>query len=276
MDRSVVQNLGINWQALGTIGSIATFPALNLAVNAGVAPACTAIGIAACQGVNFNGVIDALAQDNLARVLAEPNLTVISGQAASFLVGGEYPIPVGQGNGQVSISFKKYGISLSFLPTILSDGRINLHVNPEISELTSQGAVQLTAGNSSIQVPALTIRSAESTVELGSGQSFALAGLLEDTTTQSVVGLPFLQDLPILGTLFRSVSFQHNETELVILVTPFVVKPVDSDVQLHLPTDTYTQPTDLERILFARQVGRSQGALPAQMRIPGNAGFIVQ
>jgi pilus assembly protein CpaC len=287
MSRTVVQNLGINWQALGSFGSIGKIPALSLAVNGATAAGCVGAaalgaisgaptGSTACQGLGFNGIIDALAQDNLAHVLTEPNLTVMSGQPASFLVGGEFPIPVGQQNGQVTIEFKKYGITLAFLPTVFDDDRINLHVSPEVSQLTTQGAVQLTAGNSSIQVPALLVRRADTTVELGSGQSFAIAGLLQDNTTDGNSGLPYLTNIPALGALFRTDSFQRSQIELVILVTPFVVRPVNDVAALHLPTDGVTQPTDLERVLFARQVGRPSAGLPGPARIPGDAGFIVQ
>ncbi len=278
VSRQVVQNLGINWQALGTIGNIATFPALSLVANAATAPACLAgaVGSVACKGFGFNAVIDALAQDNLAHILAEPNLTVLSGQPASFLVGGEFPIPVGQQQGQVTIEFKKYGITLGFLPTVFSDGRINLHVSPEVSELTSVGAVQLAAGNSTIQIPALTVRRADTTVELGSGQSFAIAGLLMNNTTEAVTGLPFLKDIPVLGALFRSNAFQRNETELVILVTPFIVRPLDNSAALHLPTDGFVFPSDLERVLLGRQIGQSPAKLSSRIDIPGDAGFIVQ
>jgi len=278
MSRTVVQNLGINWQALGTIGSIATMPAVSLVANAAIAPACLAgpVGSVACKGANFSGIIDALAKDNLAHILTEPNLTVMSGQTASFLVGGEFPIPVGQSNGQVTIEFKKYGITLAFLPTVFSDGRINLHVSPEVSQLSTQGAVQLTAGNSTLQIPALLVRRAETTVELGSGQSFAIAGLLQENTTEDVSGLPFLNNVPVLGALFRSNAFQRNQTELVIVVTPFIVRPVNDPAALHLPTDGVTVPTDLERVLLARQVGRKVPGMSASVRIPGDAGFIVQ
>jgi pilus assembly protein CpaC len=261
MSREVVQNLGIDWQALGNIAISATLSPLVLRANG---------------AVSFNGVIDALARDNLARILAEPNLTVMSGQPASFLVGGEFPIPVGQQNGQITLEFKKYGITLAFLPTVFSNGRINLHVSPEVSQLSSQGAVQLSAGNSTLQIPALTVRRAETTVELGSGQTFAIAGLLQNEVTQGVNRLPFLGDIPVLGALFRSDSFQRRETELVILVTPIVVRPVDDIAALQLPTDGYTLPNDLERVLYGRQVNRSQSGPPAKMRIPGDAGFIVQ
>jgi len=277
MSRQVVHNLGINWQALGSIGSIGKFPAVSLVANAAAAPACLAGVGTNCQGVGFNGVIDALAQDNLAHMLAEPNLTVMSGQPASFQVGGEFPIPVGQSQGQVTIEFKKYGISLAFLPTVFSEGRINLRVSPEVSQLTNQGSVQLAAGNTTIQIPALTVRRAETSVELGSGQSFVIAGLLQDSGTEGITGLPFLKDIPVLGALFRSAAYQRNETELVIMVTPYIVRPVNDEATLHLPTDGFSPPTDLERLLFARQIGRgTTSGTPVQMKIPGDAGFIVQ
>jgi pilus assembly protein CpaC len=279
VNRQVIQNLGINWQALGTIGNIGKLPALTLNANVDTVQcgATTGAGLVPlCLAGNFNGVIDALAQDNLAHILAEPNLTVMSGQQASFLVGGEFPIPVGQQQGQVTIEFKQYGVALAFVPTVFSDGRINIHVSPEVSQLTNQGSVQLTAGNSTIQIPALTVSRAETTVELGSGQSFAIAGLLQDSTTDGTNGLPYLKDIPVLGALFRSNAFQRNETELVILVTPFIVKPVNDEASLHLPTDGFTPPTDLERILLGRQIGHPSASQPVRMTIPGDAGFIVQ
>lgn len=269
MSRSVTRNLGINWQALGTIGSIARLPALSIAANTtAAAAACTVVG---CQGIGFNAVIDALAQDNLAHVLAEPNLTVMSGQSASFLAGGEFPIPVGQQNGQITITFKKFGVNLEFTPTVLTDGRINLKVKPEVSQLSNIGAVTLTAGNSSITVPALTVRRAETTVELGSGQSFAIAGLLQDTSTQGDSGLPGLGELPVLGALFRSDHFQRNETELVILVTPYIAAPVSDPNRLRIAGANFVPPTDLERIFGLRQVSQYvAGPTPHQ------PGFIVQ
>jgi pilus assembly protein CpaC len=139
--------------------------------------------------------------------------------------------------------------------------------------------VQLSSGNSTIQVPALTVRRAETAVELGSGESFAIAGLLQDAVNVTGNGVPFLGDVPILGALFRSDNFQRNETELVIIVTPYVVRPVASTSALHLPTDGYRPPTDLERILLLRQTGRTGGAVAASVtvpQIPGIAGFIVQ
>ncbi len=268
MSRSVSRALGVNWQILGSMGAFATNYGLA-STGAGAATSFLRLG-----STNNNNLIDALAQDNLVRVLAEPNLTVISGEAGSFLVGGEFPIPVAQQNNTTTIEFKKYGVALRFVPTVLSDGRINLHVSPEVSALTSTGAVQISATNSSISIPALTVRRAETTVELGSGQTFALAGLLQDAVTQTNNGVPFLGDLPILGALFNSAAFQRQETELVILVTPYVVRPVDDQTQLHTSGEHYVAPNDLERILLLRQRGAATPVSAA--RIPGQAGFIVQ
>jgi pilus assembly protein CpaC len=275
MSRSVTNTLGVNWQALGTIGNIGALPALNIAINSPATAICAAGALFSveCKGGSFGGIINALVQENKARILAEPNLTAMSGQSASFLAGGEFPIPVGQSNGEVTITFKQYGVKLVFVPTVLSSGRINLHVSPEVSQLTQQGAVQLTAGNSSIQVPALIVRRAETTIEVGSGQSFAIAGLLLDTLTDSPAGLPFLANLPILGALFRSDAYQRQETELVVLVTPYIVRPVSDPSALQLPGEKYQPPSDLQRILLLREAAGQ----PAQkVSIPSEAGFIVQ
>ena len=278
VSRAVVRNLGVNWSALGNIGKMASFPALGLVANSAVAPAALATGPNPIYvGANINAVIDALAQDNLAHVLAEPNLTAMSGETASFLVGGEFPIPVAQQNNQVTIEFKQYGVSLAFVPTVLSGGRIDMKVRPEVSALTNLGAVSIGVGNSSIQVPALTVRRAETTVELASGQSFAIAGLLQDNTTLATSGLPGVGELPILGILFRSDAFQRNETELVIVITPYLVNGTSGPDQLKLPTDNWKPPSDLERLLLLRQSAR--GAPPpgtAAQRIPGDAGFVVR
>lgn len=271
MSRTVVRNLGINWSAIGNVGSnMQISPALTLAAAATAAALPNATG----KGFGFNGIIDALANDNLAHILAEPNLTAMSGQTASFQVGGEFPIPIGQQNGTISIAFKSFGVMLTFLPTVLSDGRINIHVKPEVSDLDPADGIQLGTGNTTFKIPALRVRRAESTVELGSGQSFAIAGLLEATTTDNAAALPGIGDVPVLGSLFRDNQFERQETELVILVTPYIVRPVDNRADLHLPTENYTQPTDIERILFLHQVGNGPTRVP--VNIPGNAGFIVQ
>ncbi len=278
MSRQVVRNLGINWQAIATIGSIAKLPALALNANASTlacaATSGTSSGLALCPGAGFNGVIDALAKDNLAHILAEPNLTVISGQPASFQVGGEYPVPTAQGNGSVGITYKSFGVLLSFLPTVLSDGRINLHVKPEVSDLSTLNSATLTSGLSTLVVPSLNVRRAETTVELGTGESFAIAGLLQQSTNDNGTGIPGLGDIPGLGALFHDDQFNRTETELVIVVTPYIVRPVAKVSALHLPTDGYAPPPDLERLLLMRQVAKQKAPVP--VAIPGNAGFIVQ
>ncbi|MDP9128590.1 MAG: hypothetical protein M3N08_10075, partial [Pseudomonadota bacterium] len=193
-----------------------------------------------------NGLIDALAQDGLVTILAEPNLTAMSGETANFLAGGEFPIPVPQGNNAISIQFKNYGISLEFTPTILSDDRISLHVKPEVSQLTTTGSITI----SNIAVPALLTRKAETTIEVASGQSFAIAGLLDNSQAQTVNKYPLLGDLPVLGALFRSDRFQNGQTELVIIITPYIVKP--SAEQLALPTDGLSPPNETERLIGLR------------------------
>jgi pilus assembly protein CpaC len=273
MSRTVVRKLGINWAALGNIGRIGQFsPALALSAST------TANGVAAtcptCLGAGFLGVIDALANDDLAQILAEPNLTVMSGQKGSFQVGGEYPIPVSAKNGEINVTYKNFGVMLSFVPTVLSDGRINLHVVPEVSELTNQTSVQLANSGTSIVVPGLNVRRAETTVELGSGQSFAIAGLLQQDTTDSGSGVPIAGDIPVLGALFHDDQFQRSEKELVIVVTPYIVRPVNNPADLHLPTDGYKPPTDIQRLLLMKQVAASKTPVPVQ--IPGDAGFMVQ
>jgi pilus assembly protein CpaC len=275
MSRTVVQNLGVNWGALGNIGRIGRInPALMLATGAiGVGAGASPPAVTGA-GVGFNGVIDALAQDNLARILAEPTLTVMSGQPASFLVGGEFPIPVSGGNGQVTVSFKNFGVMLSFVPTVFSDGRISIHVAPEVSSTSNANAVAVNVGGAAFVIPSLVVSRAETTVELGSGQTFAIAGLLQDTIQTSPTGLPLLKDIPVLGAIFREDQFNRSQTELVILVTPYVVRPVDNRAALHTPDEDYVPPSNIERLLYMHQVGARQPSVP--VRIPCNAGFIVQ
>jgi len=275
MSRSVSRELGINWQALQGLGKYAV---IGLATSNPVTAVAAAPSIltAAYADRNFSlsAVIDALAQDNLVHLLAEPNLTTMSGEPASFLVGGEFPIPISQQNNAISVVFKQYGINLSFVPTVMSDDRINIHVRPEVSQLSNQGAVQIGGANTSISIPALTVRRADTTVEVGSGDSFAIAGLLQETVTHGANAIPWLGELPILGALFRSDSFQRNETELVIIVTPYIVRPVSNPTVLRQPNEAYTPPNDLERILLLRQTGQAAPVRPT--RISGAAGWIVQ
>ena len=177
--------------------------------------------------------------------LAEPNLTALSGETASFLAGGEFPIPSSSGLNGTSVEFKQYGVSLAFTPTVLSDGRISMRVRPEVSELSEAGAIVMNG----FAIKGLTTRRAETTVELGSGQSFMIGGLLRNSSGNSTDKAPFLGSLPILGALFRSNSFKRNETELVIVVTPYLVRPVNAS-QIALPTDGFRGANGMERVLL--------------------------
>jgi pilus assembly protein CpaC len=194
-------------------------------------------------GLDMLGTLDLAEGDGLVTILAEPNLTALSGETASFLAGGEFPVPVSQALGAVTIEYKQYGVGLAFTPIVLADGRISMRVRPEVSELSTEGSIRLNG----FDVPALTTRRAETTVELGSGQSFMIAGLLRNTNTNNISKAPFLGDLPILGTLFRSTKYRRAETELVIVVTPYLVRPVSN--QIALPTDGYRAPTEGQLVL---------------------------
>ena len=208
-------------------------------------------------GLDLAGAIDLAARDGLVTILAEPNLTALSGETASFLAGGEFPIPVSQALGAISVEYRQYGVGLAFTPIVLADGRISMRVRPEVSELSNEGSVKLNDTN----IPALITRRAETTVELGSGQSFMIAGLLKNTNTNDINKAPFLGDLPILGALFRSTSFRRSETELVIIVTPYLVRPVSG--QLALPTDGYRAPTDVQRVWEGQSFTGRSGPPPA-------------
>ncbi|HET7817188.1 MAG TPA: type II and III secretion system protein family protein [Sphingomicrobium sp.] len=229
----------------------------------------TISGVGKLFGLDIISSLDLAETDGLVTTLAEPNLTALSGETASFLAGGEFPIPVSQGNQAITIEYKQYGVGLAFTPVVLADGRISMRVRPEVSELSSEGSLRL----NNFDVPALVTRRAETTVELGSGQSFMLAGLLRNNTTNNIDKAPFLGDLPILGALFRSTSFRRQETELVIIVTPYLVRPVSH--QLALPTDGYRAPSDAVRN-WEGQTYSSQGrpAAPAPAPAPafGTAG----
>ncbi len=221
---------------------------------------------------SVGGALRALERDGLIRTLAEPNLTAVSGEPAKFLAGGEYPVPVVDSLGQVSVTYKEYGIGLVFTPVVMSEGRISLKIESVVSELTNQGAVVL----NNIQIPALKKRQANSTVELPSGGSLAIAGLLSEDTRQNIDGFPGLKDVPILGTLFRSREYQKAETELVVIVTPYLVRPT-SRQQLARPLDGMGDPTD-RKANFLGQINRVYGGgAPAPVgEIKGDYGFIVE
>ncbi len=281
ISRDVTRRFGINWATLGTFGRFGVIGAVvNDVFNTPTNPANSIVAGYSSKNVSVNTVLDLLANDNLATILAEPNLTAMSGETASFLAGGEYPIPVAQQNNVVTLEYKQYGISLAFVPTVVGSDRINLHVRPEVSQLSTLGAVQLGAGNSTISVPALTVRRADTTVELGSGESFAIAGLISAQSTNGNSGLPYAGDVPVLGALFRSNNFQRNESELIIIVTPYIVRPASSPDQLHTPLDTYTPPNDRDRVLLNRQLGHpSTGVASGETiaaNLPAGAGFVLK
>ncbi|MDX2287363.1 MAG: type II and III secretion system protein family protein [Hyphomicrobiaceae bacterium] len=220
---------------------------------------------------NIRGALRALERAGLIRTLAEPNLTAVSGESAKFLAGGEFPIPLVDGQGQTTVEFKEFGVGVAFTPTVISEGRISLKIETEVSELSNQGAVQI----SSISIPALRKRQAKSTVELPSGGSLAMAGLLSEDTRQNVDGFPGLKDVPILGTLFRSRDYIRNETELVVIVTPYTVRPTARG-ELARPADGMSEATDM-KANFMGHLNRIYGrgsAIP-DGGLKGDYGFIV-
>ncbi len=278
MSRSITRQLGIDWGSAAAdgfnigkfvlAGSTGTFSPSISGTNPG------AVGLT-FPGGTLEGVIDALAEDNLAHVLAEPTLTTISGTQASFLAGGQFPIPISESLGEASVEFKNYGVQLQFTPTVFSDGRIALQVTPQVSQISDANSVTLASVGGStdaVVVPSLVVQGASSTVILGSGQGMAIAGLLEDTSNQTDNAVPGLGEVPLIGALFRGDSFARQQEELVITVTPYLVNPVNNPGQLAMPDNGWTPPSDLERILLLRDSGRTA----AGAEIPGDAGFLVQ
>lgn len=204
----------------------------------------TIAGFGRFLGLDLGAALDLAETEGLVTTLSQPNLTALSGETADFLAGGEFPIPSSGGLGTTSIEFRKFGVSLAYTPTVLANGRISIRVRPEVSELSSQGAITIEG----FTIPALTVRRAETTVELGSGQSFMIAGLMSNNAQNTIDKTPGAGDLPILGNLFRSRSFRRGETELVIIVTPYLVQPVDAG-QIKLPTDGFRAATELQSLL---------------------------
>ena len=217
-------------------------------------------------GLDIGAALDLAETQGLVTTLSQPNLTALSGETAEFLAGGEFPIPLAQGLGTTTIEYKNYGVSLAYTPTVLANGRISMRVRPEVSELSSQGAITLNG----FEVPALTTRRAETTIELGSGQSFMIAGLLSNSATNTIDKAPGLGDIPILGNLFRSTTYRKGETELVIVVTPYLVKPVDGNDN-KLPTDGFRKPSEFQRLLGFQQSDGVTGAERPKPRAVENA-----
>jgi pilus assembly protein CpaC len=239
MSRGTVKQLGINrvsWDSgvVGATTSLENGPFIGVISN--------------LFGTGLDVEFEALERQGLVRTLANPNLVALSGESANFLAGGELPIPSGvDNNGRVSIEFKPFGVAIAFTPTVLADGLINLRVAPEVSSIDRDVTIELDGAS----IPGLKVRRALTSLELRDGQSFAMAGLIQSDTVDSVRGIPLLGKLPIIGALFRSTSFQRNETELVIVVTPRIVRPVRPD-QIVLPTDRVQNPSALDLFLFGK------------------------
>jgi pilus assembly protein CpaC len=239
-------------------------------------------------GVNKAGAtIDAFERVGLVRILAEPNLTAVSGESAKFLAGGEFPVPVGSDlTGRTEIEFKPYGVGLGFTPVVLSGGRISLKVSTEVSELTSQGEFSISSGSStasggttspSITVPGLNVRRAETTVELPSGGSMMIAGLMKEETQQDLDSLPGMMNLPVLGALFRSRDYLEGETELVVIITPYLVNPTNP-ANLQTPVDGLQIANDAETILLGRlnKVYKAPPAAVAGRSYQGPVGYVIE
>lgn len=262
VSRTVLKQLGVNWEGFYTGSNIGFGIANGRDVSNIIADPVTQLPIEIFNppdvgnslfgefftgGLDLNYAIDALDQEGFIKVLAEPNLTALTGQTANFLAGGEFPIPIPSRDG-LGIEYREFGVKLDFTPTVMSTGRISMYVRPEVSDLSSAGAIRVEG----ISVPSISTRRAETTVELGSGQSFAIAGLIENNVVQDANKFPGLGDIPILGALFRSEEFRREETELLIVITPYIVRPV-GDRQLALPTDGYRTPTDMQRYFGERR-----------------------
>jgi pilus assembly protein CpaC len=251
MNRDLIRRLGINIGYLSasgnefaatTLGGISSALGSSVTGGFGVIPvAANALLHFTAGGDDWTVFFDALKENGLAKILAEPTLVALSGQEASFLAGGEFPVPVPQSLGTTTILFKKFGVGLTFTPTVLGGNVISMRVAPEVSELDFKNAIVLNG----FVVPAITTRRASTVVELRDGQSFAIAGLIKSSVREILSKYPLIGDVPILGTLFRSSEFQKSETELIILVTPHLVKPIDSATTA-MPTDDFVEPNDLD------------------------------
>jgi pilus assembly protein CpaC len=240
-----------------TTGTTVTFPeGLN-----------TVAGIGRLFGIDVEAAFDLSERAGLVSTLANPNLTTVSGETAEFLAGGRFPIVTSSNNG-VSVQYETYGVNLTYTPVVLSDGRISLRVRSEVSDISSQGAVRV----GGLEVPATTTRMAETTVELGSGQSMMIAGLLSNQLSSSVDKMPGAGDIPVLGALFKSNGWRRNETELMIVITPYLVKPV-SDSEIKLPTDGIHSANDAERVLLGKVLenkGEKNRPMPTIAPAPAN------
>lgn len=299
VQRTIIKQMGIDLFGRFDVGGakdvleLQTSNQFNIAGNAiGGLTGTGSRMLNAASGQVLSGVIRALERDGLVRVLAEPNLTAVSGESAKFLAGGEFPVPAGRDrDGNITIEFKPFGVGLGFTPVVLSDGRINLRLSTEVSQISNARAVTLTSGfavitdpdtgEQNIQsspgtvIPGLSVRRAETSVELPSGGSLVIAGLLQNDIQKSIDGIPGLKDIPILGTLFRSSDFLNNETELVIIVTPYLVSAVSED-ELRLPTDGFAPASDFDTYFLGRLTGAYKRAPSPDTALQGPYGFIME
>jgi pilus assembly protein CpaC len=260
ISRNAGRELGVQWNRFGeqsivNVGNRTTGLPVTAAtetaagVLSGAAPFGFVLGRIIANGSTTDVMLQALEQRGIARSLAEPNLVALSGDTASFLAGGEYPIPVSGSFGQVTVTYKKYGVGLAFTPTVLSRGLINLKIEPEVSQIDTNHSVQVVNG---VSVPALTVRRASTTVELRDGQSFAIGGLLQTVNQNQVEQLPWLGTVPVLGALFSSKSYQKNQTDLVIIVTPRLVRPGRPGDNIKAPSDDTLPPNDADFFLMGK------------------------
>jgi pilus assembly protein CpaC len=258
VSRNVVRELGIGHD-LAVTGDLA----FNLITSSGLPISPFPFGVGGFDtdgdGRSLETEFQTLEQNGLVRTLAEPNLIALSGDTANFLAGGEFPIPVESEDDTVTVEFKEFGVALAFTPTVIGKDLINLVVAPEVSRIDPTVSIVVDG----LEIPGLSTRRAKTTIELRDGQSFAIAGLLQEDYQNAISGIPWLSDIPILGLLFRSTGFQRNETELVILVTPRLVKPAQSMAELATPVDRLVLPTDAELFLFGQTEGDSSGVEPA-------------
>jgi pilus assembly protein CpaC len=276
MQKTVLKELGVGVTAPAT-GGLAG--ALNAAVTTTGTVGLTQSAASLFGTVTLTGIeslvatFSALERQGLIKTLVEPNLTAVSGETANLLAGGEFPIPVAEENGKITIEFKQFGVLLNFTPVVLDPGRISLKMQTEVSAIDRTTAVTL----ASTSIPGLTVRRASSTVEMSSGGSIMIAGLLQNDITSTLSGLPGIMDIPILGALFKSSSFQRKETELVVIVSAYVVQPLEKP-QLALPTDGFAPSSDLDRFLFNRlqkTYTRSHPAPAVPAQLQGPVGYIV-
>lgn len=275
MQRNIIKQLGVDLSSAAALGNFALGLSTSnpLSIQGQSLGGMSAGGLFRTDNTSISASLKALEEDGLVRTLAEPTLTAISGEAAKFLAGGEFPVPTAKDkDGNITVTYKPFGVGLAFTPVVLSEGRISLKISTEVSELTTQGQFS----QNGFTMPALKVRRAETTLELPSGGSLVMAGLLSDSTKQNIDGVPGAKDLPVLGQLFRSRDFQKNETELVVLVTPYVVDPT-SRKNIALPTDGFAPASDMDTILMGRLNATygANGAAPTDRKLKGPVGFVV-